>query len=134
MREIKFRVWDIQKQKFIPSEFYAILNRTDFNAFGIMTKDWENYCEGEYFYDNAQILQQYTGLKDKNGVEVYEGDILLCKQATEPEERGFVCRFRDNIIAFDNMNYLDSKHYSLHLNEYDYIKEQLEVIGNIHEK
>ena len=40
VKEIKFRVWDIQKEKFISNDVYAILNRTDFNTFGVMIKDW----------------------------------------------------------------------------------------------
>jgi len=68
-REIKFRVWDFGKQIFIPTDLWAII-QTDFKAFGIMIKDWENYKESEYFYSNTQVLQQYTGLKDKNFTKV----------------------------------------------------------------
>ena len=59
MREIKFRAWDKVLQKFI---------------------QWDNsgsYDDGvSWGAMHGLPLMQYTGLKDKNGVEIYEGDVV----------------------------------------------------------
>ncbi len=69
MREIKFRAWDKYIKAMLP--FEAI--RLDNGKFIIGT--W-NFEESDIVDEHDFELMQYTGLKDKNGKEIYEGDIV----------------------------------------------------------
>ena len=56
MREIKFRAWDKDLETFLPPDWLI----------------WNP----EYYQGGHIVLQQFTGLKDKNGKEIWEGDII----------------------------------------------------------
>jgi len=103
MREIKFRIWDEGAKRLVRNE----------------TNDyWSIGLDGCLWYGNAKftrqegviaypaVLMQCTGLKDKNGKEIYEGDVVSCiwdgfsyedigpaKVVVKADERGFAYGF-----------------------------------------
>ena len=67
MKEIKFRAWDKNTKIMIPWD-HLVKSRISFKTFR-----WALVSENS---ENIELMQ-YTGLKDKNGIEIYEGDILF---------------------------------------------------------
>ena len=112
MREFKFRAWITEISQMIE---HNTINVNDFVHKTMPNGDINpSYC-GDRF-----ILMQYTGLKDKNGVEIYEGDILIA-----PYMNGKPCKviYSEGLAKFT----MDGRF------NFTIIDKNLEVIGNIYE-
>ena len=122
MREIKFRVWlkEDKKMENVETLFIGI-NRLCFG---------NSKTEDLFFRDFEEVeLMQYTGLKDKNGKEIYEGDIVLIKLDETSTWHKTVVGFKKGAFIAD---LIDKEDY-VYIFHHGFTGDDFEIIGNVYE-
>lgn len=123
MEDIKFRVWYSNVKKMVHFENPEVA--FDGEKWAIML------CSREgHIYMGANVVMQASGLKDKTGKDIYEGDIVILRRDRGEDEDSFyqrgVVEFSSGAFWINGSGYAENCHF--HFNDAD-----REVIGNIYE-
>jgi uncharacterized phage protein (TIGR01671 family) len=118
-REIKFRAWIKRKNELIYLRGFRYSGNEKIKI--TFADEDEDDCTYTFLSKDV-VLEQFTGLHDKNGVEVYENDKIFDGKyygIIEYMECSFVINWEIDCSHDDDLNYWNDK---------------IEVIGNIHER
>lgn len=124
MREIKFRAWD-KKGKQMVNHIEKLLFTNDcldtlVSAYDLEVKDGQNSGIYNRKFEHIELMQ-FTGLKDKNGKEIYEGDIIQYDFLPEGGDQRAEVVYEGRSFCLKNGG-----------NSYMPHQDRMEIIGNIY--
>ena len=123
MREIKFRAWLKEEKKMVNVE---TIDFTDKSIQYLEKNEFINaYLLRRMIFDDIELMQ-YTGLKDKNGKEIYEGDILFFRD----ENMKYIVVWQDTAFIIKS---IEIRKYSEKMCWLDDTEICCEIVGNIYE-
>lgn len=131
-REIKFRAWNISEKRMMVLTDYSWMRMASDGKLLPLTAsvcayyaDGDNKGDHKRFYDrNDIILLQFTGLTDKNAVDIYEGDVVCGIR-----DQKFEVVFREETGCFEFKSAFSGDYYL-----YGTICDlRIHIIGNIHQ-
>jgi uncharacterized phage protein (TIGR01671 family) len=111
-RQIKFRAWDIHLNKYVK---FNLIGRVEFN-------------------DNSYVFEQFIGLTDKNGKDIYEGDILVMPDGNPPEYSNSIAivEYVGSCYCYRYTHIMRAEPI-FNLVDFSAADNNAEIIGNIHE-